>query len=413
MHISKLRPAEYNPRKISDAELLRLRKSIREFGMVQPIVVNMAKGREGIVIGGHQRLQAAAQEGIDEVPVIVVKLDEKKEKALNLALNKISGDWDQQALVQIIDELKTEDIIDATGFDDAEISRLLDSLLPEDEEDDDKEEQEILDKKEADSVPGQVYELGPHRLICGDATDPEVYAKLFEGVDEKAQMIFTDPPYNVDYSSRMRSNDSMVRKDLENDAMSPEEFREFLGDSIAAMVQFTKSNATIYLCNNWKSYPDFATVLGGLGLDVAGLIVWVKNNTTMGYNDYRYKHEFITKTKTKKRLRKRAEFIAYVKRQQGAIWNGGRDEADVWEGPRKDVNSYLHPTEKPDWLPMRAIKNSSTRGGIILDPFAGSGSTLAAAQKTGRRAFLVELDPLFCDVIRHRWDKKLKHLSHG
>lgn len=399
--------AEYNPRKISDKELQKLVRSIREFGFVQPVVINTAKCRKNVVVGGHQRIKAAELAGLDEVPVVEVKLDEEKEKALNLALNKISGEWDSGALADVIESIKASDALLATGFDDIEISRILDAMMSEEQEDE-MSEQEILEKKEADSKPGELYELGEHRLLCGDATDPESYERLFDGVDEKAQMIWTDPPYNVDYSSRMRNNESMARKNIENDAMSPQEFRDFLSSALSLMLLWSKPGASLYICNNWKSYPDFARVFEMLDIEPAGLIVWAKNNTSMGFNDYRYKHEFISRVKNekKKRTKKKAESISYLyKKDAPRIWNAGRDEMDLWEGPRKGVNEYLHPTEKPDWLAMRAIRNSSTRGGIVLDPFAGSGSVMSAAHKTGRRAFMIEFDPLFCDVIRARFDK--------
>ncbi len=166
-----------------------------------------------------------------------------------------------------------------------------------------------------------------------------------------------------------------------------------------------KIGAALYICSGWSSYPQFLESMLKNGFQHSGVIIWVKNVASMGWNDYRYKHEWIAKAK--KVEPKTAEGIIYGWKSGTHKFNG-EGEFDVWEMPRKAVTKYLHPTEKPDWLPMRAMRNSTDRGEIVLDPFSGSGSVMAAADKCGRRAFMIELDPRFCDVIRDRWDRLVK-----
>jgi len=423
--IKEIKRAEYNPRVMPDSEMAALKKSLEEFGFVEPVVVNSNKERYGVLIGGHQRTTATEQliargkipAGVIQdkesgewlIPAMFVDLDLEKEKALNLALNKIKGKWDEEKLAGIIVELKESSIIPATGFRDDEISKILDQNL-ENETDDDMGDGEGTEK-EPRSKFGEVYELGPHRLICGDSTDPETYEKLFEG-GVLADMVFTDPPYNVAYKSRGNKLKDSGRESIKNDDMSAEEFRQFIDGVFYNMFIRAKTGAGFYICSGWSSYPQFLESMLKNGFEHSGVIIWVKNVASMGWNDYRYKHEWIAKAR--KPDAKTAEGIIYGWKQGTHVFHGD-GEFDVWEMPRKAVLHYLHPTEKPDWLAMRAIRNSTQRDAVVLDPFGGSGSTMAAAEKMGRRAFMIELDPKFCDVIRDRWERmeksKLKNLN--
>lgn len=239
-----------------------------------------------------------------------------------------------------------------------------------------------------------MYDLGPHRLICGDSTKPETYAALLG--NEKAAMIWTDPPYNVNYEGK---TDQKMK--IKNDKMSPEDFRIFIDSAFACILGVTATGGSMYICSGWSSYPQFLDSMMKNGFRHSGVIIWVKNNATFGFSDYKYKHEWIAKAK--KADAKTAEAIIYGWKK-GTHTFFGENEFDVWEMPRRTSNRN-HPTEKPDWLIMRALRNSSKRGDIVMDPFGGSGSLMAAAEKTGRRAFMVELDPKFCDVIRDRWER--------
>lgn len=422
--IKDLRRAEYNPRIMPSQEMAALKSSIKTFGFVEPVVVNQHQcaecgDRRNVLVGGHQRVTAideitsageipkgiwstAELENGKElpaewrVPAMPVDLHIADEKLLNLALNKIKGRWDEAKLAEIIVELKDSPHIPASGFKEDEISRILDGALPEDDEEDGG----IAIAKEPRSKLGEIYELGAHRLICGDATDPTTYQKLLG--DLRADAIFTDPPYNVNYHSRGKKLRGEEAEKIKNDNLEEGAFRQLIDSSFQQMFAYAKEGAPFYICSGWSSYPQFLESMLKNGFQHSGVIIWVKNVPSMGWNDYRYKHEWIAKAK--KPDRKTAEGIVYGWKN-GTHKFFGDNEFDVWEMPRKAATQYLHPTEKPDWLAMRAIRNSTKRGEIALDPFAGSGSTMAAAEKTGRRAFMVELDPAFCDKIRDRYDR--------
>src|SRR3990167_8156473 len=397
--IGDLQFADYTPRKITDSQFRKLRASLREFGFVEPVVVNRHPGRENVIVGGHMRVRAAIAEAMTEAPCFFVDLDPQKEKLLNIALNRISGDWDEEKLAEMVYKLNEEGAdLTLSGFEEHEVSRILDDVMQVEEE----EPEEIPPPPDvATSVPGEVYELGPHRLICGDSTDPEVWEKLMAGV--KADMVFTDPPYNVNYKSRSQALMDGGKESIKNDAMTVEAFDAFMDQCFARLFSNAREGAVFYVCTGWSSFPAFVAKMNANGFHLSGIIIWVKDNASMGWNDYRYKHEQIIKAE--KKGVKAVGIIYGWKEGESHRFNGDRDEYDVWEAPRKSTSEYLHPTEKPDWLVMRAIRNSCQRGDVIVDPFGGSGSTLAAAHKMGRRAFMIELDPKFCDVIRERWTK--------
>jgi len=430
--ISQLKRADYNPRIMPDTEMQALMKSIEEHGFVEPIVVNVAKDRYGVIVGGHQRLTAVerliakghvpkeikdvlaepgALGGISSdqehptplywIPCFTVELDLEHEKILNIGLNRIHGKFEEDKLYSLVVELKTSTILPSSGLRDDEISRILDRGMvmgPEDEE-----EGEGL-PAEPRSKLGEIYELGPHRLICGDSTDPEMYEKLLG--KEQADMIWTDPPYNVAAHSRSEKLQDEGKGSIMNDNMDPKAFAELIDKAFVCIFRKAKIGASFYICTGWQSYPQFVTSMMKNGFYHSGAIVWVKPSASLGWSDYHKKHEWIGKAK--KPDAKTAAAIIYGWQKDGAHTFFGDNEFDVWEMPRKNVSDYLHPTEKPDWLPMRAVRNSTKRGDIVLDCFAGSGSVMSACEKTGRRAFMIELDPKFCDVIRDRWERMNK-----
>ncbi len=414
--ITDLRRAEYNPRIMPESEMSALKTSIKTFGFVESVVVNThtcdeCGDRKWVLVGGHQRTTAVeglvaqgeaikgieTQDGITYIPANLVDLHLPEEKLLNLALNKIKGKWDEKKLFEMIVDLKESPSIPASGFRDDEISRILDQTL-EDEEEDEGEGDDA--GKEPRSKLGEIYELGSHRLICGDSTDPETYRKLLG--KEKADMVFTDPPYNVNYKSRGEKLKGEGNESIKNDNMDDAEFKTFIDGAFHEMFFNTNEGASFYICSGWSSYPQFLQSMLQNGFQHSGVIIWVKNVPSMGWNDYRYKHEWIARAK--KPDPKTAQSIIYGWKE-GTHKFYGDNEYDVWEMPRKAVAHYLHPTEKPDWLAMRALRNSTKRNDIVLDPFGGSGSTMAAAEKVGRRAYMIELDPKFCDVIRNRWER--------
>lgn len=406
----ELHRAEYNPQVMTESEMLKLMMSIEINGFAQPMIVNMHKDRRGYIISGHQRLTAIERltakgfipEGIESdgsggylIPAVFRYYDLEAEKRFNLGMNKIKGTPDEEKVYRMLVGMKDSPSLPSTGYDEVEISKILDRYLPEEEN-----VEEESESKDPISKLGEIYELGSHRLICGDSTDPETYKKLLG--KEKADMVFTDPPYNVNYKSRGEKLKDEGNESIKNDNMDDAEFKAFIDGAFHQMFFNTNEGASFYICSGWSSYPQFLQSMLQNGFQHSGVIIWVKNVPSMGWNDYRYKHEWIARAK--KPDPKTAQSIIYGWKE-GTHKFYGDNEYDVWEMPRKAVARYLHPTEKPDWLAMRALRNSTKRNDIVLDPFGGSGSTMAAAEKVGRRAYMIELDPKFCDVIRNRWER--------
>lgn len=398
INIKDVKRADYNPRYMPDNEMNALMESIRVSGFAEAITVNINPESLNVLVGGHQRLTAVErliskgvipngilkdeEKGGYKIPAMFVDLTREQEEALNIGLNKISGRFDDTKLADLIFKLKDTEFIPATGFREEEVSRILDEMNKSDEEVQAGDPEAIETPR---SKPGEVYQLGPHRLVCGDSTDVKAYELLFG--EEKADMLFTDPPYNVAYKSKGANLTAGGKQSIKNDDMSPEDFDAFLGGVFAGISKFMKDGASTYVCTGWGSYPPMLMAMLRNAFQQSGLIVWVKNAASMGWNDYKYKYELII-----------------YGWKNGVHTFYGDNETDVWEMPRKSTNNYLHPTEKPDWLCMRALRNSTKRNAIVLDTFGGSGSTMAAAHKVGRRAYMIELDPKFCDVIRDRWD---------
>lgn len=397
VQISKIKPALYNPRidlQPGDPQYENIRRSIEEFGAVEPLVWNK---RTGNLVGGHQRLKILKEQGLKEVEVSVVDLDDTKEKVLNIALNKALGDWDNAKLKDLLQELDTGEIdITLTGFDNDELEKLMTEFYADQlTEDDFDVEEEAAKIKEAKTQIGDIYNMGSHRLICGDSTKPETYQQLLAG--KQADMLFTDPPYNVNYKG-------MKFEGIMNDNMDEEKFVDFVMAFTERIQENLKTGGVFYMCSGWSSYPIFVYAIKAYKMNFANPIVWVKNNTAMGWNDYRYKYEMIVKGKNKGKGKKMSTPILYG-------WNGGRHyfiesgfESDVWEIKRKASNKMVHPTQKPIELVAKAIINSSHREEIVLDNFAGSGSTLIACEKTKRKFYGIELDPKYVDVIVARWE---------
>lgn len=367
--ISELKNWENNPRTISEESYKTLKKSIGDLGNFEPLVINI----DGTVLAGNQRLRVHKEQGDTEVEVSVPEreLTEEEIKKIGIISNRHSGEWDMDKLAN-----EFEDVLEELGFDD---------LLPEvelDVEEDDYEEPEDLEVK---VKLGEVWQLGKHRLMCGDSTKIEDVEKLMNG--QKADMVFTDPPYNADYKSR--GKDKKLADGIKNDAMSDSAFEDFIGDFLPNLVLASKDGSSYYICCNWKdSYPRFYFACQNNGITVSSNIVWNKGSGGMGWQDYRYQYEFIIYGFTK-----------------GHQWYGGRTETDIWDFNRDGRQTYVHPTQKPVSLSSRAINNSSKQGDSILDLFGGSGSTLIACEQTNRVCYMMELDEHYATVILDRWEK--------
>jgi DNA modification methylase len=385
--IDKINPAPYNPRidlKPGDTEYEKLKRSIEEFGYIDPLIWNK---RTGNLVGGHQRFKILLEKGLTEIEVSVVDLDETKEKALNLALNKISGDWDESKLTDLLSELEESEIdIELTGFDQDDLVDLIESLeseLPvEVEEDNFDVEEELENIEEPETKPGDIWQLGRHRLICGDSTDHSVIAQLMDG--KLASMVFTDPPYNVAYEGKTK--DSLT---IMNDNMDNEQFYQFLFDLYTNMFGATEEGGAIYVCHADSEGLNFRKAMIDAGWLMKQCIIWVKNSIVLGRQDYQWQHEPI---------------LYGWKPGAAHKWNGDRKQSTVWNFD-KPLRNGEHPTMKPIELVAKAIQNSSEKNDIVLDVCGGSGSTLIAAEQTGRICYMSELDPKYCDVIKQRFYK--------
>ncbi len=370
-------PADYNPRKDlkpEDKEYEKLKRSIDEFGYVDPLIWNKRTSR---LVGGHQRLKVLKDMGIDEVDVVVVDMDEEKEKALNVALNKISGDWDKDKLMLLITDLQGEDFdVSLTGFDPEE----LDDLFKDDMKDGVKDDNFDVDKelkKPTMTKPGDLWKLGEHRLLCGDSTKEESYALLMAG--KQANLVITDPPYNVNYQGSAGK--------IKNDNMKDDAFYQFLLAAFTNMEKSMADDASIYVFHADTEGLNFRKAFSDAGFYLSGTCIWVKQSLVLGRSPYQWRHEPI---------------LFGWKKKGKHCWYAGRKESTIWEFDKPKKNKD-HPTMKPIPLLAYPIMNSSMTNSIVLDPFGGSGSTLIACEQTKRICRTIELDEKFCDVIVKRY----------
>ena len=372
-----LLPADYNPRKDlkpGDAEYEKLKRSIKQFGYVEPVIWNQTTGR---VVGGHQRLKVLMDMGMTEVDCVVVAMDEEKEKALNIALNKISGDWDKDKLALLIADLQGADFdVSLTGFEPAEIDALFKDTLKDGVKDDDFDVGAELAQPTM-TKPGDVWTLGRHRLICGDSTKAETYDLLMGGT--KANLVITDPPYNVNYEGSAGK--------IKNDNMADEAFYNFLLDAYTQMHSAMADDASIYVFHADTEGLNFRRAFADAGFYLSGCCIWKKQSLVLGRSPYQWQHE---------------PCLYGWKKNGKHQWYTGRKETTIWEFDKPKKNGD-HPTMKPIPLLAYPIMNSSMSNSVVLDPFGGSGSTLIACEQTDRICYTIELDEKFCDVIVKRY----------
>lgn len=370
--VDRLNPAKYNPRKDlkpGDPEYEKLKKSIETFGYVEPVIWNK---RTGNIVGGHQRYKILKEQGASIIECVVVDMDEPEEKALNIALNKVSGEWDIPKLADLIGELNNGVFdVSLTGFDAAEIDDLFSKVHDKEIKEDDFNVEEAL-KETPISKQGDVWLLGRHRLVCGDSTKAETYELLMEG--NKANLVVTDLPYNVNYEGTAGK--------IQNDNMSDKEFFEFLLKSFKNMYENMSDGAPIYVFHADKETVNFRTSFKEAGFFCHETCVWVKNTPVLGRCDYQYSHEPILYG-----WKPTSGHKFYADRKQRTTWNFDR--------PTK---SELHPTMKPLNLIAYPIQNSSLTNSIVLEPFSGSASTLIACEQTDRICYAIEIEEKFVDV---------------
>lgn len=377
MNISKLKPAEYNPRKDlkpGDAEYEKLKRSIEQFGYVEPVIWNKATGR---VVGGHQRLKVLVDSGLTEVDCVVIELSEEKEKALNVALNKISGEWDTGKLAMLISDLQGSDFdVSLTGFKENELADLFSKTAGKDVKDDDFDLTAAL-KKASFVERGDVWTVGRHRLVCGDATSAEDAAILMD--DKRANLIVTDPPYGVSFKSASGLT-------IQNDSMKNEEFYNFLLSSFKCMADNLEKGGAAYIFHADTEGLNFRKAFIDAGFHLAGVCIWAKNSLVLGRSDYQWQHEPVLYG-----FLKNGKHPWYADRKQTTIWN--------YDKPKRSAN---HPTSKPLDLLGYPICNSSQENSIVLDTFGGSGSTMMACEQTNRICYMMELDEKYASVILRR-----------
>jgi DNA modification methylase len=376
-NVKDLLPADYNPRKDlqpGDPEYEKLKRSIEQFGYVEPVIWNKQTGR---VVGGHQRLKVLIDSGITEVDVVVVDMNTEKEKALNIALNKVSGEWDTDKLALVIADLQGADFdVSLTGFEPEELDDLFrDDVKDGVKEDDFDVEAEL--QKPVFSKAGDLWMLGEHRLFCGDSTKSETYELLMNG--KHAQLVVTDPPYNMDYKGTAGK--------IKNDKMAEDQFEQFLLAAYSQMYESMTDDASIYVFHSDSHGLAFRKAFEEAGFYLSGCCIWKKQSLVLGRSPYQWQHEPV---------------LFGWKKKGKHQWYTGRKESTIWEFDKPKKNAD-HPTMKPVALVAYPIMNSTMTGCLVLDPFGGSGSTLIACEQTGRTCYTVELDEKFCDVIVKRY----------
>jgi len=422
--------ASWNPRRIDDHDLAALRRSLKFFGTVEPIVVNT---RSGHIVGGHQRVRAAEAEGIDTLPVVYVDLDDPSEKQLNLALNRISGEFDLEKLQEVLADLqRTGADMELTGFTGTELEEFLrggdvavDGLTDPDDIPEPPDEPQ--------TQAGDLIILGDHRLLCGDSAKPEDVARLLDGA--RIHLVNTDPPYNVKVEPRSnnaiamglstkgnvprakshhqqldlarhpekskRTTTKMRAKDrvLDNDFVSDEEFRRLLDAWFGNLSDALEPGRSFYIWGGYSNLGNYPPAIKGAGLYFSQAIVWDKLWPVLTRKDYLGAFE-----------------IAFYGWKEGAphYFNPESTNAtDLWHVKKVTPSAMVHLTEKVVELAERAMTNSSRRGENVLDLFGGSGSTLIAAERMGRKAFLMELDPAYSDIIVTRWQQHTGKKAEG
>lgn len=377
--INLLIPADYNPRKKlkkKDKEYIKIKNSIDKFGYIDPVIINS----DYTVIGGHQRLTVLKDLGYTEIDCVVVDVDKNNEKALNVALNKISGDWDLELLKDLFLDLKIEDFdLSITGFEDIEISDIIG------EESEAKEDDfEVPNENEikTDIVLGDLFEIGQHRLLCGDSTQTDTFKKLMQG--ELADMCVTDPPYNVAYTGKTK--DALT---IENDSMGNDDFYKFLYDFYTALTTAVKKGGAIYVWHASSEVINFGKAMVDAGWLLKQQLIWVKNTMVMGRQDYQWKHESC--------------LYGWLKGDSHK-WYSDRKQTTVINFDKPQRNGE-HPTMKPIGLFAYQIENSSKIGDIVIDAFGGSGTTMVSCEQLKRKARIIEYDPKYCQVIIDRMRK--------
>ncbi len=372
---NKIIMAEYNPRQLTKDQHSQLKDSIKRFGLVDPLIINKNKDRENILVGGHQRLRIAKELGIKTIPCVEVDLPLDQEKELNIRLNKNVGEWDYDSLANYFDASELTD----WGFTDDELQ-----FYEEEPEKGLIDDDEIPEVEESITKQGDLWILGDHRLYCGDATKKEDVDLLMDG--QKADMVFTDPPYGVNYEGgHFHSGDVKIKRKREK--LLNDDNAEIYDKFLSAIIPFVDGAIYTWFAD-LKGYDVYNAIINN-NCEIHALIIWHKTNATYSAMNAQYKQ--------------RHEPCLYFKPKGKTLkWCGKSTENTIWE-LKTDGKNKLHPTQKPIELAIKAISNHKANN--ILDVFLGSGSTLIACEKTNRKCYGMEIDPHYCDVIVKRWEE--------
>jgi DNA modification methylase len=386
--ISKVVPYKNNPRINVDAVNV-VKKSLKEFGFQQPLVID----KDNKIVVGHTRLLAAKELGLKTVPCVVANdLSDEQIKAYRIMDNKSSeyASWNYGLLTkEVTDLLEADYDLNLTGFDEFELKDLgIDIDLGFAEQPLTSEDDAPAIEENPITVLNDIWQLGNHKLICGDSTELNTINLLMES--QKADLIFTDPPYGISFGGgrakgttekgdKVKAHGMIINDDLRDDDLS-----NLLKDALSNSKMFAKEEAPCYVCFNYKNFVNFEESFEEAGFKVDSLIVWDKRSIGLGMSNYRPQHEF----------------IFYCK---GGQWFGSKNQSDLWSMSRGNTSAYVHPTQKPVELISKALENSSKKGDIVIDVFGGSGSTVIACELHNRKAMIVDLDPKYCDVIIKRW----------
>lgn len=411
---SDLTPWDRNPRDIKGEKLDQLISDIKKAydvtpdGQFKPVLVTTT----GIVIGGNMRMRAFAKMGIEDIWVSILDTDNPAQ-AFEWAMrdNMAYGYYEEDKLVELVQDLEIDpETLAELTIPEGDVRSIQDIIEDIPEDPDVIEDEEPQPEAQYYSRRGEVYQLGRHRLMCGDSTSVEDVATLMNG--QQAAMVFTDPPYNVNYSGRGEKTSNTIK----NDHMEASKFQEFLDAVFTAMRTATKPNAPAYVCYASSTHREFENGLEHAGYKVRSQIIWVKPVASMGWGNYRWKHEPILYA-----VPGDATVEFYGDRKQYSHWEfkpsdeellnyvksllteEEEDDVTVWKLNRDNVANYEHPTSKPVKLPTKAILNSSRAGDVVLNLFAGGGSTLVACEQSDRTCCTMELDERYVDVVRKRY----------
>ena len=387
--ITSIKPYENNPRKLSETAIEKVAMSLKEYGFRQPIVVD----KDRVIVAGHTRFRASKKLGLKQVPVSIIdNLTEEQINAYRIADNRTAeeSEWDNELLKMEIKELEAKDFkLDLLGFNDEQLNDILF-----------EEKQGLTDEDEVPETPeepisklGDIWKLGKHKLICGDSTILNNYEKLFN--ENKADLLMTDPPYNVDYEGKTKD-----KLTIQNDSKNDDDFLQFLTDAFNNCAIHLKLGCSFYIFHSDWYGLEFRQSIKNSDLELKQNLIWAKNSMVMGRQDYQWQHE---------------PCLYGWKKGSSHSWYSDRKQTTIikYDRPSK---SKLHPTMKPVGLVEYLMKNSSKQEDIILDPFLGSGTTLIACEKQSRICYGVELDPKYCDVIIKRWENftgKKAELENG